>query len=491
MLKKKLILFMIPVSALCLAQTSHARLNTLTGGLTTGYDFDETKYENSTVEGIPPTENSYFKQFNIAPLLILETTSSRDNLTIRFNPSFTYDQETSQNDIDHNFSIAAYRDFTRRLRLELSNGFIYSNDPELLEQEISSDYNRGRRRYWTNNFHFNSNYTYATGSSVGAGYIYRILRNDDTGPGGYEDYDRHIADLSLQHQFNAAWNIALTTSYTRGLFDPPESEVVGSTGEELEGIPLETADNIDEEDLSSDLSEYRTSTTVNWLFSPRKTFFISHTFMGSDYDDTLRNNSELHDLTLGTRYQHTRQLSFELGGGPSYEKTETFDGTWNYNAHFNLDYNIAENSSLAASVTKGYEQQNFSQNNSLLGGDQGLTEFWQWNLNFSHELVTDLTATLFATYRDERQESSLQGITSSIESDTNLETLDNETFREESTFDRKIYQAGGSLSYAFLRWYTASVRYTYRQQDSEQINDSYDEHRVYLTLSVQKELLRW
>lgn len=479
MLKTKLSLFLIPLSAFCLSTTTHARLNTLTGGLAIGYDFDETKYEDSNIDGITPRDNSYLKQFNISPLLILETTSNTDNLTIRFNPSFTYDLESSQNDIDHNFHIAAYRDFTSRLRLELSNGFIYSNDPELLDQEVSSDYNTGRRRYWTNTSNFNSIYTYGTDSSIEAGYTYRILRNDDTGPGGYEDYDRHIADLSLQHQFSAAWNIAVTGSYTRGLFDPPDSEVT------------ETPDTINDINFSSDVSEYRTSTTVNWLIPPRKTFFINHSFIGSDYDEDLRNNSYLQNVTLGTIYQHTQQLSFELGAGPSYEKTETFDASWNYNAHFNVNYDVAQNSTLVASVEKGYDQQNFSQNNNSLGNNQGLIEFWEWKLDFSHRLTADLTATLFAAYRDERQENTLYGILNTIGSGTDLATLDNEAFREESIYNRKIYQAGGSLRYDFLRWYTASLRYTYRQQDSDQINDSYDEHRVYLTLSVQKELLRW
>ncbi len=478
MLRTKLLLFMIIISVFCLSQNSYARLSTLTGGLTLGYDFDETKYERPNIEGATPIENHYFKQLSFAPLLLLETTSSIDSLSIRFNPSFTYSLETYQSDIDHNFYISAYRDFTSRLRLEFSNGFIYTNDPELLEEEITSDYNRGRRRYWTNDFNFNSTYAYGTESSVGAGYTYRILRNDDTGPGGYEDYDRHVADLSLQHQFNAAWNIDITGSYTRGLFDQPDPVVV----EAIEG---------EVEDLSNDLSEYRAITTVNWIFSPRKTFYSSYDFIGSDYDAILRNNTNLHNLTFGAQYQHTRQLSFELGGGPSYEKTETFDANWDYNALFNLNYDIAQHTSIVASVEKGFDIENFSQNNNSLGRDEGLTDFWEWRLNFSHELVADLTATLFAAYRDERQEIILHSIISSVDSGTDLATIDNEEFREESTFDRDIYRAGGSLSYDFLRWYTAAVSYTYRQQESERINDSYDEHRVYLTLSVQKELLRW
>lgn len=491
MRKTSFFLFLIPFSTLCLSHSVQARLTTITGGITTGYDYDKTQYERDDIENSLLYQDYSQEQLSIGPLFIFETTSSTDGLTISFNPSFVYNIDDSESDVDHNFSLSAYRDFTSQFRIELSDGYVYTDDPELLNAETSSDYNRGRRRYWTNDFNINSTYTYAPESSFGAGYTYRILRNEDTGPGGYEDYDRHIADLSLQHRINGEWNFSVFTNYTRGLFDPPEPETVDIIGEGVEEISPGITDNINLDDLSNDLSEYRIGGTVNWIFSSRKTFLVSYDFSASNYDAILRNDSNLHNLTLGAQYQHSRQLLFELGAGPSYEKTDTFDGNWDYNGHFNLDYELAEYSSIGAGVEKGYEQENFSANNNLLGRDRGLTDFWNFNVDFSHTLTTDLTATLFGSYRYEKQENILYGFVNTIEADAGLDATDRETFREESIFTRKIYRAGGSLSYTFLQWYTAALRYTYRNQDSEIINDSYDEHRVFLTLSFQKELFRW
>lgn len=491
MRKTSFFLFLIPLSTFCLSHSAQARLNTISGGVTTGFDYNETNYEREDIEDSLLSQDTSQQQLSIGPLFIFETTSSRDGLTISFNPSYVYDFEDSQSDIDHNFSLSAYRDFTRQWRLELSESFIYSDDPELLGAETSSDFNRGRRRYWTNDFNINSTYEYDAGSSFGAGYTYRILRNDDTGPGGYEDYDRHIADLSLQHRINAAWNFSVFTSYTRGLFDPPDPELVERTETTLEDIVPGITDDIDTEELSNDLSEYQIGSTVNWIFSTRKTFLVSYDFTASDYDAILRNDTYLHNLTFGAQYLHTRRLSFEFGAGPSYEKTETFDPNWGYNGHLNLNYDITEHSNISAGVEKGYDQENFSANNNILGRDRGLTEYWDYTLDYSHTLSADLTATLFGSYRDEKQENILHGFVNSIEDDISLAETDRETFREESIFTRKIYEAGGSLGYTFLQWYTASVSYTYRNQDSELINDSYDEHRIFLTLSFQKELFRW
>ncbi len=479
-------------STLFLLQDSNARLNIITGGLSTGYDYDETTYDRDDhSEESTPRDNEFAKQLSLSPLVIYESSTSIDNITLRFNPSFLYDFEDETSDFDHNFSLSAYRDFSQRFRVDLSETYVYSDDPELLQAESSADYNRGRRRYWTNDFNINSTYAYNPESTFGAGYTFRVMRNDDTGPGGYEDYDRHIADLSLQHRINASWNIGITTSVTRGLFDPPDSETVSAAEDILEDISPGITDDIDTTNLSSDLHEYRAAATLNWILSPRKTAFISYDFSASDYDAILRNNTNLHNLSIGGQYQHTRRLSFGLGGGPSYENTETFDPNWGYNAHARVDYDLAERTNFGFGGEKGYDQENFSSNNTALGRDQGLTEYWDWQLDFSHNFNNELTITAFGSYRDERQENIIHAILEEIEAGGDFENTDQETFRERSVFSRQIYTAGGSLSYSFLQWYTAAVNYTYRTQDSEQINDSYDEHRVYLTLSFEKELFRW
>ncbi len=112
-------------------------------------------------------------------------------------------------------------------------------------------------------------------------------------------------------------------------------------------------------------------------------------------------------------------------------------------------------------------------------------------MDLSHQFLRDLQGNLFVSYRDEKQGNFLYGIATGVENEADLQATDRETFREESIFSRDIYVAGGSLSYSFMQHWSIALSYTYRKQDSEQLNDSYDEHSLYLTLTVQKELLRW
>ncbi len=493
-MSKKTLLFSTTAffSALLLASASHARLNTFTAGITTGVDYSETDYDNNTVDdGVPSSPNGRTEQLSIGPIFIFESSSSIDSLSVNYRPSYVYDIDNSDSDLDHNFSLSGYRNFSKNFRFDVTDNFIYSDDPDLVTDDSSSDYNKGRKRYWTNTLDLKSTYTYDTDSFFGGGYSFRVLQNEDTGIGGYENYDKHTADLFLTHRFNASWNIESNISYTRGLFDPPEQQVVDRVETGLETIAEGSTDAIDTNDLSNDLSEYRANATVNWVFTPAKTLQTRYTFSASNYEAILRNDTILHNLSFGGQYQYSKLLSFGFGGGPSYEKTDTYDANWNYNAYFNFNYTISKRTSFSASAEKGYEQDNFSSNNNQLGRDQGLTEYVDWQLDFSHKLLKDLDLSLYASYRDERQENIVHGIVTAIDEETGLQGTDREDRRELSVFDRDVYRAGITLNYSFMQYWSTALTYSYRKQNSERINDSYDENRAYLTLSVQNEIFRW
>lgn len=479
------------LSIFFLTSSSQARLNVFTAGITTGYDYSETNYDRDEVDEAPPSQNQQTGKISIGPIFLFETSSSIDQLSVEYRPSYAYETEDSTSDVDHNFALAGYRNFSKEFRADISNNFIYSDDPDLVTDDSSSDYNKGRKRYWTNTFNIKSTYSYDKQSFFGVGYTYRVLRNDDTGIGGYEDYDKHSADLFLTHRFNAFWNIETDISYTSGLFDPPDQEVINLVESGLESISEGSTANIDSSDASNDLSEYRGNATLNWIFSPAKTLQTKYAFSASNYEAILRHDSILHNLSFGAQYQYSKLLSFGLGGGPSYEKTDTYDANWNYNAYFNFNYTVSKRTSFSATAEKGYEQDNFSSNNNELGRDQGLTEFVDLQLDFSHKLLKDVDLSLFASYRDERQENIVHGIVTVVENGTDLQGTDREERRELSVFNRDIYRGGFTLTYSFMQYWSTAFTYSYRKQDSERINDSYDENRAFLTLSVQNEIFRW
>ena len=565
MLKRVLYLMVILFISLCSVQRSHARRNVMTGGLVFAYDYDKTNNErNNTEDGTPEDgaseDEKPLEHFSIAPLFIIETTSHRDNLTISFNPSFVYDQVSDQHDIDYNVKMSAYRFFSRRFRVDLSNSFIYSDDPELFEDEDQLNPNQHRKRYKVNNFNCNATYNYGVESFVATGYSYEILRNEETSTGGYEDYDRHNPTLTLQHRFNPSWSMNVMWGYTRELLYPPapaiieevEGEFKGADSvsvddnfnisndssdyrftlqhqfnpfwsmnvmwgytrelfgtlapaviEEIEDDSKDTdspalavigeiggeskeADSVSVDNLSNDLSRYQITPRINYILSRRTTFWFSQDYTLINYDSLQLADSYLYELTLGSKHRHTRRLSFEFDGGPSCEQTDGFDPQWGYNAHLGFNYDLDRNSTLTASIIKGYDEESLASDNTALGRSQGFTAFWELKMSLVRQFDTDLTGAAFFSYRDEYQEKPLDRIGSSPDT-----SIDREAFREESILNRTIYEGGCSLGYKFLRWYSADLRYTYSKQESELFDERYDEHRIYLTFSIQKEILRW
>lgn len=464
-----------------LSSTVQARLNSFTSGITTGYSYTETQYDE---------RNRINSKFSVGPLFTLQSSSSLDQIIVKYNPTYNFNPEEKTSYFEHDAYLGCYREFTRRLRFDLSDSFIASDDPDLIETDDISDYNNSHKRYWTNRFNIKGRYMYDRESLFGGGYTYDILRNKDTGFDGYEDYDKHVADVFLQHRINASWKMAATASYTRGIFDPPDQEIADGVITGLDALSDGITNDVDS-NISNDLSEYHASASLYWLASSTKTLHATYSYSASNYDAFVRHDTTLHNLTFGAEYKYSPLLAFALGGGPSYKKTESFDENWDYNAFFNFSYQLAKRSIFAGSISKGYDQENFSYNNTNYGRNQGLTEFWEYRLDFTQQLWKDLILTLFVAYHDEKQENVLDGVLNSVEGDIDLQSADNETFSEDSVFNTDAYVAGGSLSYAFMEYWKTALSYSYRKQDSEIINDCYEEHQVYLTLSVQKEIIRW
>lgn len=471
--------------------TSLARKNIFTAGISTGYDYSETMYDQDEVNDTSSSSNTRYKKLNIGPILIIDSKSSLDAITIDYRPSFVYDAEGKSHDMDHLFLLSGHRWLSKELFLEVSDRFVYSDDPELVEEDPGSDYYSGRKRYYTNTFTITSTYTYGGYSSFGGGYTYDILRNDDTGIGGYENYDNHTGDLFVTHRFNASWNVEGGISYTRGLFDPPDQEVVDTVDSAISSVTDTPVQDIDSSTLSNDLSEYSANATLNWVYAPAKTMEVRYFFSATDYDAILQNDSILHNFSLGANYRFSNHFSFAFGGGPSYEKKDGYEANWNYNAYLDADYALSKRTTFSAAFEKGYEQDNFSANNTSLSRDQGLTEFIDCRLDFTHQLLKDLHLRFFASYRDERQENIVHGLVTVAEEDIDLTTTNREERRELTQYDKDIYRGGATLTYTFMRYWTTTLHYSFRRQNSERVNDSYKENRAYLTLSAQNEFFHW
>jgi hypothetical protein len=434
---------------------SFSRDNSLIGGISLGFD-----YSDRSGEGADDEDDS--QQFVLSPMINFISLSERDSFELLAAPGLKYDVEDSETDWDARLEVKADRFMTRTWQMGVSNRFLRSDyhdtvtrsiidpaDPPLEEivtptdPQLSTD--RGRRQYWRNTVGLFSNHFYQEDSLIGLNADYIILRNDDTGFAGDEDYDRYSVGLRNEHRFNAKWKSILGLRYVVGDYDDSDS---------FAGTPTD-------EELSDDVEEYYLDMAVENNSIANNPLSLSYNYIATRFDEDLQDDSDIHQMRVTWRRDFSSRMYTRLGIGPTYEKTEGRSANWSENGIAEINYAF-QHAFINFLVEKKYDVDNFS------GSDErGSVDRWESRLAGSYQLKKDIA---------------LSGRLSYINED-----------REESggDFQRDRYIAGTKLSYTFWQYYAASIDYTFTKQDSDRERDEYDDHRVLLTLSWKKELFRW
>jgi len=324
-------------------------------------------------------------------------------------------------------------------------------------------------------------YTYGDGQAVSGSYMYSVLRNINDTVGGYTEYDRHTGVLGLNHRLNQKWSASAEARYSRGLFDEPDVVVV--TVVDDENNEIEQVAGTD----SDDLTEYNLRLKGTYQTTARWNVFTEYSYLSTDYDAILRNDYKVNNVAFGLDYNISQRLHATIAGGPSWGSFENTPTETDYNAHAGLRWDY-EFGSVNFTADKGYDQSNYD------GRRSGVTDYWQTMLSLNHQLTENLRATISASYRDNRrlQFPTPQTIVVVVDDDNQpVEPLPSEEF-DRTEYSEKNYDAGATLAYTFLRWYTVSGGYRYYDHDSSRsVSSTYNEHRAFIQLTVSKELFRW
>lgn len=484
----------ISVGAICLAflspLVSSARENSLTGGMSISYDYNTRSEDKVADDPATPVDESLqngnsdrdYRSITITPLVKYISRSERDSLELRAAPGLKYDIKESETNWDYDLYAGADRFFTRAWQMRLSDSYIrtdysqtnFSSDRGVTDSggnpvttgsdELSPDL--GRRRYWTNTLSLFSDYTYWEDSLFQVGVNYVALRNDDTGVNGYDDYDRYTLSLLNEHRFTSIWKTITDLSFVRGEFDTADQPVV---------VDVNGQDIQQNAQLSDDVKEYRATLTVENSSFAQNTLSLMYSYVGSRYDDEALNDGDIHQMRVTWKKDYSPHMYTVVGMGPSYQKTEGREADWGGNGTVEWNY-VLEQGNLNFLLDKRYDVNNFSGN-----GDRGFVDTWETRFSFNQNLLESLGMNGFLSYIYENRK------TPQATQDATVAT-DQALFEE---FYRNRYSAGLGFSYSFMKFYSVDLNYIYTKLDSERTDEGYDDHRVYLTFSWNRELYRW
>jgi len=264
----------------------------------------------------------------------------------------------------------------------------------------------------------------------------------------------------------------------RGIFDDPEPIVSAVPDEEVP--PGEEDLVVSEDELSSDLWEYRGSLTLDNYSIERNPLSLSYRYITTRYDEELRRDLDIHQMRATWRRDFSSRLSTSVGLGPTYLDLEGQDNEWDVNGLAEINY-LLERGSFNFAVEKGFDTADF-------GGttDRGLVDYWEARLTMSYQLLQSLTLTASLAYLyDDRTEPAAAIVT--------VDGLSEEEIDEVVEYHIDRYRAGLGLTYDFWQHYSAGLDYAYLTQDSDRLLDSYDallrenDHDLYYWVSAVSE----
>lgn len=464
---------MIVGTLACMAFASPlcAAVTTLSGGVKTGYEYFDRSRDNSASTTTTSSSDDGYSRFRLSPFVTIVSATARQSVDFTYAPSFWYDIDESENDIDQKLSLDYVRALTRRWSFTLSDDLSVTDEFNSFSPAIDADTGkiisespgadpagdtlrdeRGRRRYTNNSVSLGTSYMYLEDSTAALDYRWTLLRNDqDFSGSNYQDYDKHDVAVTLAHRLNSQWKATAVAGYIRGLY---ESVGDGSTT------------TIDAD--SDDLNQYRTSLLLDHQLTFQHSLSGLYSYNQSDYDSSLRPNSEIHDVTLGWGWKISPHFDINLGAGPTYAKQEEASGDWSTNANFGLDYRF-EKGGLGLTASHGTTPQNFS------GTDErGNSEYWRVQSNARYSPYQYTTVSAYIGYNNEDRDETTASGTSATET-VNVET----------------YSAGCAISYRFHENYVADLSYGYVQNTSDNADDQYDDQRIALMLSYEKDFYQW
>ena len=473
-MKKKVALFSLCALAVIMPQAARqaeARENSLSGGGSISYEIYD-KSTDATPAAGQSNGNDNYSRIIINPALTVRSLGENNVIELTYAPSIAYgdgDNGKLQQSVNGRASWSPTSHWTITLAdsyqetdTDLDNinrarftpqpaptpggpqgGSGTPPSPPVNDSQLTGQ--TGRQKYSNNIFSANTAYQYWEDSFFNFGYQLDQLRYDQL-TGSNQDFDRHTVSANIRHRLNSQYSLTVAASYVTGTSNQAEQAAANSA--------------------SAGVDEYHLSTSLQSLTIPHHPLSLSYSLGVSDYDDDRQANSQIHTLLLGWTWEINPKATFSLSAGPSYQKSD--NESWSYALNASYSHQWSATGRISFNVSHGMENRNFSGN----GKDNGLIEYWRAGVGISQALSQNLSLNLMATAADEDVTQSDNGL-------------------HNGSRGTRQYSLGGGLSYSFWRWYSLGLNYTYTTQDGDLPGDDYDEQRVMLVLSMQRDFFHW
>ncbi|RLC29662.1 MAG: hypothetical protein DRH32_07005 [Deltaproteobacteria bacterium] len=340
-----------------------------------------------------------------------------------------YDEYDQYNGWRHNADFTGWAYGSRNTRLEITDTFLYTKDPED-DYDEDNTMRRDRNVYYTNSAGVSVTHQFGESDTIRLGYVYSILENDDE---TLEDNSRHTPSVSLTYWFvPRQWRLETGMEYTRGEF----------TGSPAAG------------ELSDDLDQWVGNIRVIRVVSRNFEVFAAYTHTLVDYEGQ-EVDYQIYDPSVGFSCAWGEDAALSLSVGYYLQDRERGDDE----SGMSIDGDIGKTwsfrrSSISLTGASGYEQSYFGSENL------GFDVYYMAGLSARHEFSRHVTGDVFSSYRRDKY----------------TETEDNR--RDDTT------EAGCGITAQLNRWLSTRLGYTFRNVESDDRDAEYTENSIVLTFTL-------
>ena len=359
----------------------------------------------------------------LTPAFRLSLLTEATEAYLEYSLSFVgYAQSDNLSTVRHNLALSGFKGIpiTERTTLDLDETFLISEDP-LETGNYDTSVRTNRDRYYRNTFLGRLNYLLGPDEAVYAGFGHIWLNNDDP---DVEDSQEFRPLTGFNYWFTIRYGFNAEYSYAKATFD-----------------------------RSSDYDEHLATARLLVRINPRTEANLSYVYDQLNYDDPLRDDYDVNQITLGLSREFSDSMSGSVSGG--YFATDLTDINDKGNFAGSLSFRWSgQRATFNLDGATGYRRQFFVAENL------GLSFYGRVVATFAYQLRERLSADATGSYLyDDFKE------TSSPRKDSN-------------------WWVTAGLNYTFLPWLNGSLRYAYRNRGSTDDTFDFADNRITVSITA-------
>jgi hypothetical protein len=361
----------------------------------------------------------------VSPGINLTMSSQHSSLALDYSPTWVwYDKNDQDDTVRHAGNLAFGQNVTQHLEFNLTDTYLRSEEPLETTEGIES-VRRTRNTYQRNRG--TAGLRYQFGPEDNAGFIYsnNLLVNEDP---TLDDGTIQNLSADMNYWFTIKNGIQLNYGFTKAIFWRDDG-----------GLPDDDYDGNEAGITYIRRFSRQTRASVGYAFTNR-------IFQGATED------YEVDELGVALGHEFSADLSLNLGIGYFWQNNEISENQTGYTYEALLEKRF-NRGTFSIGGHGGWDEE------YLEAEPRGFIRFWSAETSIEYRLLERLTCYAGAWFRHDKDS-------------TNREW---ETMR-----------GNGGLRFAFLRWFFATLDYSYAERDDDVNTEDYKVNRVMLTLTATK-----